>query len=431
MDGLWLKHQYLSISDNRVHVPASVPLRIFVHDYAGHPFQVDLSRELAARGHAVTHAYFHGDGGPKGRLDHSPSDPPGLSFEGVRLARPYDKASFVKRRFDDVAYGKSVASLVASRKPDIVISGNTPTEAQSSIVRSSIATGAGFVFWVQDFYSIAVSKLLRKKLGPIGAAIGGYYSFLERGQFASSDAIVVITDSFADVARNWVSAKDKVFTIENWGALNDIAPLHKDNEWSRRHGLVGTFNFLYSGTLALKHNPQLLVDLANKVKGRANVVVVSQGVGVADLERAKSEQSIDNLILLPLQPFADLPNVLATADVTVATIEPDAGMFSVPSKVQSYFCAERPVLLAAPAENLASQVVRRVGAGLVVDPNDNEGFWRGALRLIEDHGLRITAAQNGRNFASENYDIKRVTDRFEIVFQHAMHARNARKGTYD
>lgn len=404
-------------------------LKILVHDYAGHPFQVDLSRELATRGHEVTHAYFHGDRGPKGRLERSSSDPAGLSFRGVSLPRPYDKASFVKRRFDDVAYGKSVAAMVRSLKPDIVISGNTPTEAQSAIARSSITHGAGFVFWVQDFYSIAVSKLLRKKLGAVGAAIGGYYRFLERGQFASSDAIVVITDSFADIARQWVHAKEKVFTIENWGTLNEISPLSKANDWARRHGLAETFNFLYSGTLALKHNPQLLIELAKKVKGRANVVVVSQGVGVSDLERAKLEQPIDNLILLPLQPFADLPKVLATADVTVATIEPDAGMFSVPSKVQSYFCAERPVLLAAPAENLASQVVRKIGAGLVVDPTDTEGFLRSALRLIEDGALRVGSAQNGRKFALDNYDIKRVTDRFETVFRHAERARNARKGT--
>jgi glycosyltransferase involved in cell wall biosynthesis len=404
-------------------------LKILVHDYAGHPFQVDLSRELALRGHEVTHAYFHGDRGPKGRLERSSFDPVGLSFKGVSLPRPYDKTSFVKRRFDDVAYGKSVATLVGSLKPDIVISGNTPTEAQSAIVRSSDTNGAGFVFWVQDFYSIAVSKLLRKKLGTVGAAIGGYYSILERGQFANSDAIVVITDSFADIARQWARAKDKVFTIENWGALSEISPLSKHNDWARRYSLADTFNFLYSGTLALKHNPQLLIDLAKRVKGRANMVVVGQGVGVSDLERAKVEQQLDNLILLPLQSFADLPKVLATADVAVATIEPEAGMFSVPSKVQSYFCAERPVLLAAPPENLASQVINKTGAGLVVDPTDEEAFLRGALRLMEDHTLRAVSAKNGRNFALENYDIKRVTDRFETVFRHAVRARQARKGT--
>jgi glycosyltransferase involved in cell wall biosynthesis len=402
-------------------------MKIFVHDYAGHPFQVDLSRELAVRGHEVSHAYFHGDLGPKGKLERSSVDPDRLSFTGVKLSRPYDKASFVRRRFDDVAYGKAVAKLVHSDKPDIVISGNTPTEAQSAIVNACKRTDSKFVFWVQDFYSVAVSQLLRKKLGPPGAMIGAYYRFLERRQFQSSDAVVVITNAFSPLATRWTGTEANVFVIENWGALNDIAPHPKDNEWARRYGLSNSFNFLYSGTLGLKHNPDLLVQLARAVKGRANVVTVSQGVGVAHLEQAKAELGLDNLILLPLQPFADLPLVLATADVAVATIEPEAGIFSVPSKVQSYFCAGRPVLLAAPKENLASDLVRRNGAGLVVDPVDQPAFVKAALQLLNDETLRANAAAKARSFALENYDIKAVTDRFETVFDYAIDATTAKR----
>jgi len=402
-------------------------LKIFVHDYAGHPFQVDLSRELALRGHDVSHAYFHGDLGPKGKLEKSSSDPRGLSFTGVKQSRPYDKASFVRRRFDDVAYGKSVAKLLYSDKPDIVISGNTPTEAQSAIADACRKSGSAFVFWVQDFYSIAVSQLLRRKLGPPGAVVGAYYRFLERRQFQNSDAVVVITDSFSPLARQWTGSEDNVFVIENWGALDDIKPGPKDNEWARRHALHESFNFLYSGTLGLKHNPELLVQLAKGVKGRANVVTVSQGVGVSHLEKAKAEQGLDNIILLPLQPFADLAMVLATSDVAVATIEPEAGMFSVPSKVQSYFCAGRPVLLAAPKENLASELVRSNGAGLVVDPVDQAGFLEAALRLLGDDALRADAAAKARSFALNNYDIKKVTDRFERVFDYAIDAKTVER----
>ncbi|MBR0697918.1 glycosyltransferase family 4 protein [Bradyrhizobium lablabi] len=402
-------------------------MKILVHDYAGHPFQVDLSRELAVRGHKVSHAYFHGDLGPKGKLERSPADPDHLSFTGVKLSRPYDKASFVRRRFDDVAYGKAVAKLVHSDKPDVVISGNTPTEAQSAIVNACKQNGSKFVFWVQDFYSVAVSQLLRKKLGPPGAMVGAYYRFLERRQFQSSDAVVVITNAFSPLASKWTGTEDNVFVIENWGALNDIAPYPKDNEWARRHGLHNSFNFLYSGTLGLKHNPDLLVQLAKAVKGRAKVVTVSQGVGVAHLEQAKAEFGLDNLVLLPLQPFADLPKVLATSDVAVATIEPEAGIFSVPSKVQSYFCAGRPVLLAAPRENLASDVVRRNGAGLVVDPVDQPAFLEAALRLLDDGALRANAAAKARSFALDNYDIKTVTDRFEVVFDYAIGAKTAER----
>jgi colanic acid biosynthesis glycosyl transferase WcaI len=408
-------------------VRIGAPLKILVHDYAGHPFQVDLSRELVLRGHEVRHAYFHGDLGPKGRLEPSSSDPKGLSFTGVSLTRPYDKASFVRRRFDDVSYGREVAKLVLSEQPDVVISGNTPTEAQSAIVKACGKKGPAFVFWVQDFYSIAVSKLLRKKLGAVGTTIGAYYSFLERNQFRNSDAIVVITESFADIAKKWTGSSDKVFTIENWGTLNEIAPLPKDNEWARRNAVDKSFNFLYSGTLGLKHNPELLVDLARTVKGRAKVVVVSQGVGASYLEHAKHEQTIDNLILLPLQPFSELSMVLAASDVAVATIEPDAGMFSVPSKVQSYLCAGRAVLLAAPSENLAADVVRKSGSGLVVDPTDKTGFLRAALRLLDDDALRSESAANGRKFALANYDVGLVADRFETVFKYAIGAKTARK----
>ena len=40
-------------------------MKILIHDFAGHPFQMTLSRELANRGHDITHAYFAGDTGPK------------------------------------------------------------------------------------------------------------------------------------------------------------------------------------------------------------------------------------------------------------------------------------------------------------------------------------------------------------------------------
>ena len=46
-------------------------MRIIVHDYAGHPFEVQLSRELAARGHDVLHLYCGSTHTPRGDLARS------------------------------------------------------------------------------------------------------------------------------------------------------------------------------------------------------------------------------------------------------------------------------------------------------------------------------------------------------------------------
>ena len=49
-------------------------LRVLIHDFAGHPFQIDLSRALARRGHTVQHVYCGSYTSGKGRLQAGNTD---------------------------------------------------------------------------------------------------------------------------------------------------------------------------------------------------------------------------------------------------------------------------------------------------------------------------------------------------------------------
>lgn len=396
-------------------------MNLLIHDYAGHPFQVDLSRELARRGHKVTHAYFAGDPGPKGALARRPGDPETLSFVGLDISSPYTKGNFVRRRFQDLEYGRAVAKFIRRNTFDLVISGNTPTESQGYILNAARATGTPFISWIQDFYSIAVSMILKKKNTFLGGFIGNYYQHIEKQQLKKSDSIVVITDGFRDLAAQWSGSPSKIHVIENWGAISDLRIEAKNNAWAAEHGLTDSFVFLYSGTLGLKHNPEFFVALAREALPGVKIVVVAQGLAVEQLRAAKEAENLDNLVLLPLQPFERLPEVLGSADVLVSVIEAEAGEFSVPSKVQSYLCVNRPILLAAPHNNLAAIVVGREKAGLVVPPDDQEQFLDAARTLADDARLRSELGQNGRAYAMRTYDIQRVADRFEDAFRTAWH----------
>ena len=265
-------------------------MNIFIHDYAGHPFQVDLSRELARRGHAVAHGFFAGDPGPKGALARHKDDPRSLSFIGFEISKAYEKGNLFSRRFNDVEYGRTVARYVEENAFDIVLSGNTPTESQEKIQAASRRTGARFVYWMQDFYSIAVSRLLARKLPVIGNLIGAYYRVLERRQLGRSDGVVVITQAFRDLASAWCGSAEKVHVIENWAAINDLRVMEKDNSWSREHGLEGFFVFLYSGTLGLKHNPRFLIELARLRLQGVKIVVVAQGLQCDRIAEAKENE---------------------------------------------------------------------------------------------------------------------------------------------
>ena len=141
------------------------------------------------------------------------------------------------------------------------------------------------------------------------------------------------------------------------------------------------------------------------------------------LREQKKGHKLDNLILLNYQPFEVLPDVLGSADVLLAVLEPDAGVFSVPSKVLTYLCAGRPLLLAVPPKNLAARIVRENGAGITVPPGDIEGWLKAADELIGDSSLRQTLARNARRYAEETFDINAITDRFERILQEVVRGR--------
>lgn len=393
-------------------------MRIAVHDYAGHPFQFELSRELARRGHQVRHVFFANDIGPKGAGARGPRNPATLSIEPLSMGG-YSKTNLFRRRQGDIRYGKVAAGAIAAFEPDVILSGNTPVEAQREIMRAASAGGAAFVFWVQDFFGLATERLLARRWMGLGRLVAAYYSRIEAAQLCASDGVVAITDDFnRHLVRAGVDPA-KVAVIPNWGALDSIPERPKDNPWARSHGLADKFVFLYSGTLALKHNPSRLLALAKAFEPdpSVRVVLAASGVSVDQLRALPDDQTPDNLIFLPLQPIELFPDMLGAADVLVALLEADAGEFSVPSKVLSYLCAGRPSLLSAPAGNLASRIIDQAGAGLCVAAAAEDAFLSGARRLREDAALRQAAGAAARAYAEATFDIAAVADRFTDLFQ--------------
>ncbi|OZC04623.1 glycosyltransferase family 4 protein [Rubricoccus marinus] len=394
-------------------------MRIYVHDYAGHPFQVQLSRALAGRGHTVAHGYSSTNLTPQGALARRDDDPETFAPDPIALDNPVDKAArsfsgLVKRRQTERLYGTSLVQSVAAFKPDVILAANTPVDALAPVQRWASRRGVRFVNWLQDILSVGTDRFLRQKLPVIGGMVGRAYMARERRLLLGADAIVAITEGFRPLLTEWGIPARQVHVVENWAPLEEMPPRPKNNPWAQSLGLEDKRVVLYAGTLGMKHNPELLLSLARQMENDpdARVVVVSEGAGA---EWLRSSSPPANLLLLPFQAFEDLPDVHGTADVLAAILEPDAGVYSVPSKVLSYLCAARPVLLAVPPENLAAQIVRREEAGVVVPPTAPSAFGIEGQRLLADEELRGAMAARARAYAERTFDIEAIADRFEVI----------------
>lgn len=393
-------------------------MRIVVHDYSGHLCALSLARSLARRGHDVLHLYSASFLTPHGDLQRNEGDPETFAVEPIAIGREVEKSDLLKRRRADAEHGHIAARRISEFKPDVVLTANTPLEAVDRIQVQCRAIGAGHVFWVQDLIGVAADRILREKIPVLGALVGTWYKGYEQRLLRRSDQAVVISDDF----RPFVPVEaSRVHTVENWSPIAEVPVRPKDNEWSRRNGLSETTNVVYTGTLGMKHNPGLLVAIGERYKDSPDVrvVVVSEGASAAWLKEQATARGLQNLTVMPFQPAAELPDVLGSADMLVGVLEPAAGVFSVPSKVLSYLCSGRAILLAVPPENLIARIVVGHEAGIVVPPGDEEGFVAGAEKILSDREAREQMGRNARSYAEATFDLEKITDRFETVLEAA------------
>ncbi len=395
-------------------------MRLYIHDFGGYAFPFQLSKALAKRGHQVVHAYYGShQTTPPGVDLAAGKDIINLTIEPIELTAVLDKYNFFKRWRQESEYGYAVSKSVRAFKPDLVLSANTPLDAQKTLIRTCEEEGVPFVFWLQDLLGLATHNILSRKIPVAGALIGKYYISLEKKLLRKSQAIVGISAQFIQFLRDAAIPDHKLSLLPNWAPLDQLPVLNKENAWSASQGLQDKFCFLYAGTLSMKHNPQILIDLAKAFQDQpaVRIVVASSGMGASWLTKQKETAHLTNLVILPYQPIDALPEVLATADVTITLLEESAGVYSVPSKVLTYMCAARPLLMAVPAGNQASQMIQYNDAGIVCAPGNKDGFIKAAVQLKEDASLRTEKGRHARVLAEKLFDINNITDQFVEIFE--------------
>ncbi|MFF8909486.1 glycosyltransferase family 4 protein [Streptomyces olivaceoviridis] len=400
-------------------------MRILVHDYSGHPFQAQLSRELARRGHQVVHstctAYVSG----KGDLA---APAAGLRFatigDGVRLR----KEAYFRRLGQETRLGLELARQVRREQPDVALLSNLPIPVLVVTAAVLKRLRIPWVLWHQDVTAVALKSFAAADVAKSMGLAAKVFGAGEKWSARQAAAVVAIADSFVRVHERWGTA-GKVTVIPNWAPLDEIVPVARANGWSAEHGLHDVRTVLYSGTLGLKHNPALLVRLAERLREQGSpvrLVVVNDGPAVPVLRDAAAARGVD-LTLLPFQPYERLPEVLGTGDVLVVLLGPEAGQFSVPSKTLSYLCAGRPVLGLMPAGNLAARLLRQAGSA-VFAPEESalEGAATWVREVLSDPARAERLGKESRALAEREFALEGCASRFEDIL-HSVSAGGTRR----
>lgn len=391
-------------------------MRLVIHDYSGHPGQIRLSRELARRGHDVQHQFCASFVTGQGATQRRAGDPDAFTVLPVHLGSQFQRYSPVVRVWQEVQYGLKATRAVLGHHPDLAVLSNVPLLSLLLMSTALRLRGVDYVFWQQDVYSEAIDAIARRRLGRIGAVVGWLATRCERRIARHAAAVVPISDAFVDKLASWGVRGPAVHVIPNWAAIDEMPLRPKGNPWAKAHDLSDVFVVMYAGTLGWKHDPAAIADLARSLPAGTQLLVVSQGKGREWLEGTAGD--VPRLTLLDYQPYEQLPDVLATADVLLVLLERDASRYSVPSKVLNYLCAGRPILALLPSENAVSTTIEAAGAGFVVAPGDHDAASAALGNLLADLPGRSRMGSAARRYAERTFDIVEVGDRFDAVFEH-------------
>ena len=301
--------------------------------------------------------------------------------------------------FFGAALSASWAALRAPR-PDVVIATSPPLTAA---VPGFIAARwrwrpVPFVFEIRDLWP--ESAITTGVIGR-GSAIARLLYALERFACTRADLVNVLTPAFGDdLKRRGLVSDDRLLFVPNGADVDAFTPAPRDNDVRRELGWGGRFVALYAGAHGRANALGQLLDAAEHLRHRADIVIATVGDGPErpTLEAEARRRNLTNLQFLGAVGKERMPAIVSAADVGLAVLQNNPTFRTVyPNKVFDYMACARPTILAIDgiARRLACDEAK---AAVFVEPENGAAIADAIQRLADNPELARGLGERGRTW---------------------------------
>jgi colanic acid biosynthesis glycosyl transferase WcaI len=305
--------------------------------------------------------------------------------------------------------GASLAGV--SLRYDIVIVANPALWVWLPFAFFVVSKNKPSIFSIHDVYP------------DVGIALGlfhhkfiiAFVARLERYCLERCSAVRILSESFRPGLRNLGVPDSKMQLIYDWVDTGLIQPLARHNEFALQHDLRDDFVILYAGNIGLSQGLENVLCAAEQLAEQAEIhfLFVGDGPGREQLVSLANTKHLTNVQFLPFQPRSHLPEVLASADVSLVMLRRGIGAGSLPSKTFSILASGRPVIASVDEQSETWRLIQAAQAGLCVEPENPAALAQAILTLKNDRNLCERLGQNGRIWAVRNHSPQSAAMQFE------------------
>lgn len=274
------------------------------------------------------------------------------------------------------------------------------------------------IYNVQDIFP---DSLVGTGLTHEGSLIWKIGRIVEKITYRYADKIIVISEDFKKNIMAKGVPEDKIVVIYNWVDQNKVVDVpREENKLFDVYGLDRSkFYITYNGNIGLTQNMDMLLDVAKELQEEyedIHFVLVGNGAYLDEVKRKVADQQLENVHLLPFQPYEDISHVFSLGDASLVISKPGVGANSVPSKTWSIMSASRPVL-ANFDENELKTIIENNHCGIFTKAGDKDAFKESILTLYNHRELCKEYGHNGRKFVLDNLTREVGTQKYVDVIK--------------
>jgi colanic acid biosynthesis glycosyl transferase WcaI len=223
-------------------------------------------------------------------------------------------------------------------------------------------------------------------------------------------------------------SREQIEVIPNWSDPDQIFPKDRSSRFRSEHGLDG-FVVLYAGNFGRHQDFDSLLDAAKSLSLRQEkvlLVLVGDGAKREHIAHRVRAENISNVRMFPFVPRSEFNDLLASADVSLVTLEAGAEGLGVPSKFYNILASGRPTVAVTGPSSEVARVVAEARCGVRVEQGDAAGLADVLCTLAHSPIFVQRMGENARKLFLESYTLDKIARRYVATVESVLSAGGVR-----
>lgn len=322
--------------------------------------------------------------------------------KGVTIRRTshtmFDKSKFAGRAINFLSFCFfAFFSLLFGKRPDVIVCQTDPPLSPIAACLVAFVRRTKFVCYLQDIYPDIAIVCGKLNEGFMVKALRKILVWC----YCRADKIIVVSNDMRDWLGGHGVDLSKIEVIHNWVDTDVIYPIKEHNRFRADHLLEEKFVVMYSGNIGQTQRFEVLLDTAEQLKDREDIVFMFVGQG-AKLEALRSDVKARGLVntrFLGYQAKNSLAESLSAADIQIVLLDQRMTQLMMPSKLYSALASGTPIMGIGDKKSHLAQIIVDEECGWFFEETESSTMVSKIRHLAGDPSLVQSAGQAGRDLA--------------------------------